>query len=38
MIINRVRHLLAEAPRITLSVSSPRPHRTWKKYGGASDA
>ena len=37
MIINRVRHLLAEAPRITLSVSSERPHRTWKKYGGASD-
>ena len=31
MIINRVRHLLAEAPRITLSVSSERPHRTWKK-------
>src|SRR5271165_3977247 len=37
IIINRVRHLLAEAPRITLSVSSERPHRTWKKYGGASD-
>ena len=30
IIINRVRHLLAEAPRITLSVSSERPHRTWK--------
>ena len=37
MIINRVRHLLAEAPRITLSVSSERPHWTWKKYGRASD-
>jgi MFS family permease len=37
MLINRVRHLLAEAPRITLSVSPERSHRTWKKYGGASD-
>ncbi len=30
MIINRVRHLLAVAPRITLSVSAERPHRTWR--------
>ena len=37
MIMNRVRHLLAEAPRITLSVSPERPHRTWKAHGSASD-
>ena len=29
-LINRVRHLLAAAPRITLSVSPKRPHRTWR--------
>ena len=35
-IINRVRHLLAEAPRITVGVSSERPHRTWRQQSGAS--
>ena len=30
MLINRVRHLLPEAPRITLTVSPERPHRTWR--------
>ena len=34
-LMNRVRHLLAEAPQITLSVSSERPHRTWRKKGAA---
>ncbi len=29
-ITNRVRHLLAEAPRVTLSVSPARPHRHWR--------
>ncbi|MGO9419343.1 MFS transporter, partial [Roseiarcus sp.] len=29
-IVNRVRHLLAEAPLITVCVSSERPHRTWR--------
>jgi MFS family permease len=29
-IINRVRHLLAEAPRVTLSISPARPHRHWR--------
>jgi len=28
---NRVRHLLAEAPRVTFCVSSERPHRHWRK-------
>jgi len=36
MLINRVRHLLAEAPRITLSVSPERPHRTWRTQNGGS--
>ena len=36
MLIDRVHHLLAEAPRITVSVSSERPHRTWRRHGGAS--
>ena len=36
MLINRVRHLLAEAPRITLSVSSERPHRTWRTQSDGS--
>ena len=27
MLVNRVRHLLAEAPRVTLCASSERPHR-----------
>ena len=34
MLVNRVRHLLAEPPRVTLSVSSERPHRTWRNRGG----
>jgi hypothetical protein len=37
MLVNRVRHLLAEAPRVTLCVPPERPHRTWRKHGGASD-
>src|SRR5271169_1915654 len=37
ILLDRVRHLLAEAPRITLSISSARPHWTWKKHSGASD-
>ena len=28
---NRVRHLLAEAPRVTFCVSSERPHRHWRR-------
>ncbi len=28
---SRVRHLLAEAPRVTFCVSSERPHRHWRK-------
>jgi hypothetical protein len=28
---NRVRHLLAEAPRVAFCVSSERPHRHWRK-------
>jgi hypothetical protein len=28
---NRVRHLLAEAPRVTFCVSLERPHRHWRK-------
>jgi len=35
-LINRVRHLLAEAPRVTLSVSSERPHRTWRAQSRTS--
>ena len=31
MLVNRVRHLLAETPRITLCISSERPHRTWRR-------
>ena len=34
MLANRVRQLLAEPPRITLGVSSERPHRTWRNHGG----
>ena len=34
MLENRVRHLLAQAPRATFSVSSERPHRTWRNRGG----
>ena len=36
-IINRVRHLLAEAPRVTLSVSPPRPHRHWRSQMAPHD-
>jgi hypothetical protein len=36
MLIDRVRHLLAEAPRITLRVSPERPHRTWRTQNGGS--
>src|SRR5271165_3490991 len=36
MLINRVRHLLAGAPRITLSVSPERPHWTWRTQNGGS--
>ncbi len=35
-IINRIRHLLGEAPRVTLSVSSERPHRTWRTQSDTS--
>jgi hypothetical protein len=31
---NRVRHLLAEPPRVVLCVSSERPHRAWRNRGG----
>jgi MFS family permease len=34
MLENRVRHLLAQAPRVTFSVSSERPHRAWRNRGG----
>ena len=37
LLINRVRHLLSEAPRITFSVSPERPHRTWRTQIGESD-
>jgi MFS family permease len=30
-LVSRVRHLLAEAPRVTVGVSSERPHRHWRK-------
>ena len=33
LLINRVRHLLTEASRITLSVSPERPHRYWRRNG-----
>src|SRR5271165_5583908 len=36
IIINRVRHLLSEPPRIILSVSSERPHWTWRTQNGGS--
>jgi Transmembrane secretion effector len=35
VLLDRVRHLLAEAPRVTLCASSERPHRHWRKHGGA---
>ena len=31
ILLDRVRHLLTDAPRITLGVSSERPHRHWRK-------
>jgi MFS family permease len=31
MLQNQIRHLLTDAPRVTLSVSSERPHRSWRK-------
>ena len=34
MLVNRVRHLLTEAPRVTLGVSPERPHRHWRKRSG----
>ena len=33
MLGQRVRHLLAEPPRVTFCVSSERPHRTWRNRG-----
>ena len=36
MLLNRVRHLLVEPPRITLCVSSERPHRTWRTQSDGS--
>ena len=33
MLANRVRHLLAEPPRVTFCVSSERPHRAWRTHG-----
>ena len=37
MILDRVRHLLKEEPRITLGVSPERPHRHWRKRAGDSE-
>ena len=34
MLANQVHQWLAEAPRITIHVSSARPHRTWRKHAG----
>jgi MFS family permease len=34
---NRIRHLLAEAPRVTFGVSSERPHRHWRKLQDKPD-
>ena len=36
MLENQVRQLLAEPPRITVCVSSERPHRTWRTQSGGS--
>jgi MFS family permease len=35
---NQIRQLLTEPPRVVLSVSSERPHRTWRKAGPASSS
>ena len=34
MLVNQIRQLLTEPPRLTLSVSSERPHRSWRKRIG----
>jgi len=34
MLENQIRQLLTDAPRVTLSVSSEHPHRSWRKRGG----
>ena len=34
LIMNRVRHLLTEEPRLTLAVSPERPHRSWRRVAG----
>ena len=34
MLESRIHRLLAEEPHVTLSVSSERPHRHWRKRGG----
>ena len=34
MLVNQVRHLLAEPPRVTHCVPPERPHRTWRNRGG----
>ena len=36
MLKNQIRALLTDTPRITLSVSSERPHRSWRKRIGDS--
>ncbi len=36
MLEDRIRHLLTEAPRVTLHVSSARPHRSWRIRNTAS--
>ena len=35
LIVDRIRQLLKEEPRLTLAVSPERPHRSWRKVGGA---
>ena len=36
MLKSRIRHLLAEEPHITISVSSERPHRHWRNNSGTT--
>ena len=38
MLEDRIRHLLADEPRVTLLVSSERPHRTWRKHQDGKSA
>ena len=38
MLEDRIRHLLADEPRVTLLVSSERPHRTWRKHQDGKNA